>query len=292
MENFLITMYGVFTLSNLKGKFRNSLWVCSIAAISFLIFGLPATARAGHGFYVVDKSVRSGMLVSLTNNPGVVEPATDKNAAALVGVIGNSATDLDVAPGQVAVQTDGVVQVLVSTLAGDIAVGDRISPSSIVGVGTRNNQAGWVVGMAQGSLSSSSAGAVKTSLKDANGTTHEVYIGHVDVLVKVAYFNPGSTSSAQAEASFVPKRIQAILDSAAGKRASVVAVVLASLLMLAGILITGYIINSTVRSGIESLARQPLAKHEIVRGMTQTLLLAVGVLISTLAGALVVLRLF
>lgn len=273
-------------------KIAKTKWFRLAALISLLLLAAPAAVRAGHGFYVVGTSARTGMLVSLSSNPGVVEPASEKSAASLVGVIGNSATDLDVEAGQVAVQTEGVVKTLVSTLGGDIAVGDQVSPSSIVGIGVRNNQGGWVVGSAQASLSSSSAGAVKTSLKDSTGVSRDVYVGYIDVLVKVAYYNPGSTSTSQAEASFVPKKIQTIVDSAAGKRASVLAVILAGLLLLIGTVIAGYIVNSTVRNGIQSLARQPLAKRSIIRGMAQTLLLAAGLLISAVAGSLIIIRIF
>ncbi len=267
-------------------------WFRPIAALSLLLLFVPMVALAGHGFYVTDNSARSGMLVSLTNNPGVVEPATDKNAASLVGVIGNSGTDLDVQPGQIAVQTDGVVQTLVSTLDGDIEVGDRISPSSVVGVGSRNSQGGWVLGSAQGSLSSSSAGAVKTTLKDAKGDSHEVYVGHIDVLIKVMYYNPSPTTTAIPDsASLIPKRVQIIADSIAGKRASVLAVSLAGLLLLIGVIIAGYIISATIRSGLQSLARQPLAKKSIMRGMIQSLALAGFLLIGTIAGVLILIRL-
>lgn len=252
---------------------------------------LPVTVWAGHGFYVVDQSARTGMLVSLTQNPGVVEPATDKNIESLLGVIGASATDLDVQPGQLAVQTDGVVPTLVSTLDGDIAVGDRIAPSSLVGLGSKREVTGWVVGTAQASLNATSPGAVKTTIKDSVGMPHEVYVAAIPVLVRVTYFNTTQQAGPQ-NSTIIPNSIQALADSVAGKRASVLAVILASLLILIGVTIAGYIINSTIRTGIQAIGRQPLAKQAIVRRMVQTLLLAAGLLLGVTLGAFILIRVF
>lgn len=263
-----------------------------LSAITLLVLLLtPLVVQAGTGFYILDKSARTGMLVSLSSNPGVVEPSSDKNAKALAGVIGTAATDLTIQEGQVAVQTDGVVQTLVSTLDGDIMVGDHISPSTLIGIGTKSVQAGWTVGIAQSSLSKDTAGAVKTTVMQSDGNSREVYVATIPVLINVNYHNPNPVAATTTEDTAIPKSIQKIADSIAGKRASVIAVLLAGLILIAGCAVGGYIIQSTIRNGIQSLARQPLARSAIIAGMSRTLALAFTLIVSSVIGALVIIRL-
>lgn len=260
-------------------------------ALFVAIITTPLIAQAGSGFYVLDRaSVRSGMLVSLNNNPGVVEPSSDKNAKSLAGVIGDSPTDLTIQEGQVAVQTDGVVQTLVSTIDGDIMVGDHISPSVVIGIGSKSVQAGWTVGIAQSSLSKDTAGAIKTTIQQSDGKSKEVYVATIPVLVNVTYHNPNPVTANVSEETVIPKTIQKIADSIAGKRASVIAVILAGIILLAGFIVGGYIIQSTIRNGIQSLARQPLARSAIIAGMSRTLALAFALLVSAVVGAFVIIR--
>lgn len=259
-------------------------------AVFFTAVGVlvPGIVQAGQGFYTVDKSVRSGMVVSLTQNSGVVEPATDKNMTSLLGVIGSAQTDIGVAPDQVSVQTDGVVNTLVTTVDGDITVGDRVSPSSIIGFGAKNNGSGWVVGTAQGSLDAKTQGAVKSSVKDSSGATREVYVATVPVLINVAYYN--AQQQDQDKTTPIPSKIQAVADSLAGRQASQVAVVLSFLLFLVGFIVAGIIVNAAVRNGISSIARQPLVKQAITRRMIQSFLMAGAIIVGAMISALVLLR--
>lgn len=247
-----------------------------------------ATVYAGRGYFVLDKSIRPGMLVSLTQNTEVVEAASDKNMTTLIGVVGSSQTDFDVGKDQVSVQTDGVVDTLVSTINGDVKVGDHIGPSSIVGFGSKVGNSGWAVGIAQESLDSHSKGAVKSTVTDSTGAKHEVYVATVSVSVHVVYVNAQQQAPTQA----VPTKIQSLADSLAGKRASQVAIILGFLLLLAGFVIAGIIVNAAVRNGLQSIARQPLARQEIVQRMLQSFAMAIGILILSSIGMLVIIRIF
>lgn len=248
----------------------------------------PVVALAGTGFYTVDKTIRTGMLVSLTKNAGVVEAATDQNTSSLVGVVGSSESDFDVLPEQVTVQTEGIVNVLVSTIGGDIRVGDHISPTSLVGLGGKSTGDGWIVGTAQASLDSSTKGVVATSINDSKGQKRDIYTATIPVMVKVTY--SGSPTKASEHSDAIPQRLQSLADSFAGKHASVVAVVLSFLLLLLGFILAGRIIGVTAKTSIEAIARQPLAKHEIVLRMLQSFALAIGFLIVSVAGAFILIR--
>lgn len=248
----------------------------------------PVVVEAGKGYYVLDQTIRSGMLVSLTKNPEVVEATNDKNMPTLVGVVGTSQTDYDVASKQISVQTDGVVDTLVSTVTGDIRVGDHIAPSSIVGFGAKSGNSGWTVGIAQGSLDSHTKGAVKSVVTDSSGAKHEVYVANIPVEINVTYFNPQEQT--EQKTTPVPSRVQAIADSLAGRQASQVAVILSFLLLLAGFVIAGIIVNAAVRSGISSTARQPLARQAIAGRMLQSFAMALGILAGTAVGSLILIH--
>jgi len=154
----------------------------SLSALCIISLAVPLVG-AGQGFYAGDNEVRSGMLVSLTKNPGVVEMASANNQENLVGVVGTSSTDFAVQKDQIAVQTEGVVPALVSTANGEILVGDKIGPSALNGIGTKVGTKGWIVGVAQGSLTSDTQGAVKTTITDENGKSREVHVAIIPVLI-------------------------------------------------------------------------------------------------------------
>lgn len=261
--------------------------ILATAALACSWWAAPL-ALAVQGFYAVDQGVRTGMLVSLNKNPGVVEPASINNAAGLVGVVGSSATDYTVEPGQIAVQTDGVVQTLVTTISGDIAVGDQISPSAIVGLGAKAEQSGWVVGIAQGSLAANSNGAVKTTVTDTSGQPREVYVATIPVLVKVMY--QASDQNGDDKNKVLPDALQELADFFAGKKVSPVAVMLSFFLLFVGLGAAGIILNTTIRNSLLAISRQPLSKPDILRHMLRSVVLAFSLLVITLLGALVIIR--
>lgn len=266
---------------------RKSKTLFSLGMLTLVLsFVFTATVYAGQGYFVIDKSVRSGMLVSLTQNTEVVEPSSDKNMQTLLGVIGSAQTDLDVTKDQVSVQTDGVVDTLVTTVSGDIKVGDHIGPSSIVGLGAKVSDSGWAVGIAQESLDATSKGAVKSTVTDSSGAKHEVYVATIPVSVHVVYYNAKQQPINQA----IPDRIQSLANTIAGKRVSQVAIIFGSLLLIAGFAAAGVIINAAVKNGLQSIARQPLARQEIVKGMIRSFGMATGILVVACLGTVLVIR--
>lgn len=249
---------------------------------------MPAVAGASsQSFNVLNNQAQSGMLMSLTANAGVIEPATTKNASSLIGVIATDNASLSQQPGQTSVATDGQASTLVSTLNGDIKVGDRIGPSSLSGVGDKLTASGWMVGVAEASLDSKTTGAVATSLSDTQGSKHTVYVARIPVIVKVNYYNAASPAPASAR---VPDGLQALADKIAGKHASTLALVLSFILLLTGIIWAGLVIYAAVKGSLDAIARQPLSKYVINRAMIRSLGLALVVIGGVLAGSLLLLR--
>lgn len=259
-----------------------------LSAFVLLIPIFSSVAHAGRSFYITDQSARAGMIMSLTQNEGVAEPTNTENAATAVGVLDPSKAEFDMQPGQVNVQTEGTSATLVSTLNGDINVGDKIGVSSLTGLGAKLTGTGWVVGIAQGSFETGSNGAVKSSATDSSGNKQEVYVGSIPVSIKVMYFN-NQTGGATAK-SVLPENLQQIVDSLAGRRASQTAVVLAFILLLAGFVIAGLIVYAAVSQAIRATARQPLAKQAVMRRMLQACAVALAILGASLLSASIVIR--
>lgn len=261
----------------------------SIAA-AFTLLLVPVVVHAAQqNFDVGTAKIQQGMLVALSANPGIVESATDKDAASLIGVVAApNEQNFDHKPGQVSVATDSLTPALVSTLNGDIAVGDHITVSSIVGVGAKAVKNSWVVGVAQASLNAKSSDAVKSTITDSKGGKHAVAVASIPVLVHVSYYATGSAA--------VPKEtttrdsLQKAADRVAGKHVSVLIVVLSFVLIFAGVALAGVIASTAIRNGFTAIARQPLAKKLIFRRVMQSFALAMAILAGGLAGALALLK--
>ena len=264
-----------------------------MAGITFMMASPVAASAASQNYNVLNNSVQPGMLVSLTSNADVVEPATDKNANLLSGIANAGLTNINQQPGQVSVENDGKVTALVSTLNGDVNVGDRISPSSIAGVGTKLKANGWIVGVAQASLNSKTAGAVASTITDAKGGKHNVVIARVPVIVRISYYGSVSTPAASADnSSKIPSSLQSAADSLAGKHASLVGVLLSFILIAVGVFLAGQIVTSAIRSAFAAIARQPLSKAVVTRLIFKTFGIAAFVIAGVIGGAAVILRLF
>jgi len=246
-------------------------------------------AASSQSFDVLGGNAQSGMLMSLTANAGYVEAATDKNAASLLGVVSNDTQDFNKQQGQVTVQTDGAATALVSTLNGDVLVGDRIGVSSIAGVGAKANSSGWIVGIAQASLDAKTQGVLTSSVTDSKGGKHTVYVASIPIVVKVTYYSkPGLVSIAT---NSVPTNIQSTVDAIAGRHVSVVGVVLSAMLVLIGVIFAAQVVSGVIRGSFTAVGRQPLSKAVILRLVVQLLGMSALILVAASVGAFLVLKL-
>lgn len=242
----------------------------------FAVIVLPAAAtRAATQNFLPADGVVTGMLVSSAKAAQTVEPATTSNASLLVGVVVVDNTTLDIQPGQVAVRTDGSARVMVSTLGGDIKAGDRIGASAVKGVGGKLDSSGWTVGIAQADFNSRSPGAVASNVTDDRGGKHQVFAGTIPVTVKVSYYSPSSLGA---------------VENIFHRKIDILTLAIAGFLMLSGIMVAGLIGATAVRSGLTSIARQPLIKQAIMPKIIQSLGLSLVILVASGVAAYAVLR--
>lgn len=117
-----------------------------------------ATADISHAYYSTDNIV-AGSVVSLNpQKSDYVQLANTDNGSRVVGVAvksNSSLLALDPSSATVQVAIEGGVNTLVSTINGNINIGDEISASPFNGVGMKAPAGSHVIGIAQQSLNSS-----------------------------------------------------------------------------------------------------------------------------------------
>ena len=239
-----------------------------------------ATPLAVHAAYTaLSESYHSkdklpiGSLVSLQDNAtDTVIAADSESVDNLLGVVissGSSLLNLSTGQGdQVQVATDGTLPVLVSDINGPIARGDHITASPVKGIGMLATSNIRVVGIDQGSMTSSK----KQEYKTADGETRTMVIGEVPVLVNVAYYFK------EPDKTIVPAAVQNVANSLAGKEVGTVPILISGAIFLIMLIIVASLIYSMIRSSIISVGRNPLSQSAIYRDLVQLSGLVIAIL--------------
>jgi hypothetical protein len=257
--------------------------------VAALLLAAPAVCVAAAGAisqsYTTSAgaNIAQGTLLSLTSSgSGVVEPAqAGSNTSHLVGVAAQSPLVELSAPGEDSVQAvvGGSTMALVSNINGTVVIGDRVTVSPLDGVGMKATQSATIVGTAQANLSS-----VKTVLKtilDKDGKSLTIKVGLVPISVNVTYYSATLTTSGSIT-SLVPPILQTAADALTGRQVSPARVLLATLALILGFVITIAVLTSSIRSEIISLGRNPLARNTLLRALVDVLIAAFGVLLVSL----------
>lgn len=241
----------------------------AVSTVSIAALIVVPLANAGVGYYPIDGSIRESMIVSLTSNKGVIAPANTSNQASLLGIAIASQADFDVQQGQIAVQQEGTHEVLVTTIDGAITTGDVIGPSSINGTASKMVRDGWSIGVAQADFSAQTDGAVKTTVVDQQGVSQDVYVGKIPVTIRITQrMNPQQDLVAS-------NAVQQAVQTVVGKQVSLVAIIIAGLVILVGFIIGGTVAFTAIRHGLQGIARQPLSKQAVSRRMFQAVIFAI-----------------
>jgi len=262
------------------------LWlVGTMVALSLGYAGVvtAASANISQSFYG-PTDAPYGSIVSLdTKKPDSVLLSNRDNGANLVGVIvppKDSLLAINGAQGKVQVATTGVAQVLVTTLNGDIKVGDQVGVSPFSGFGMKADGTGSsILGLSQTTFGASSRGASKQSVTDKNGKQSDVYIGLVTINVSVGIDNT-SKNGAQLNA------LQKVVKSFTGKTISTFRIVMAMAVGIVSTVALVTLIYASIFGSIISIGRNPLAKFAILRSLL--IVVAMAMLITFVAGATII----
>lgn len=257
---------------------RSSRLVWAVILGWVLLPGLAFATGISQSFSSTDQVV-PGTLVELGGQSGTVKSANTDGVEDLLGVvIKNDSAILGVnGAGGVQVALSGTANTLVSTLNGDIKAGDKITASPISGVGMKAILSTKVVGVAQADFKADDAGATKRDIKDKSGKTTSVSIGQIPVLISPAYYVAGLGD----QKTIIPPFIQNLVNAIAGRKVSVVRIIIASIILLFSLSAIFIVLSGAVRSGIIAIGRNPLSQGAVYRSLLHVMLASIGVLLVT-----------
>jgi hypothetical protein len=285
----------------LKQK-RYRLQLLAITVGLSLLFGMPAYAastnenisQAVTQSYNAASSVQLGMIVELEpKDPNTVEPLTAATLSNVLGVVvpSNDAavtlTPQKQLAQQVFVATAGRYNVLVSTQNGPIAVGDEITISSVAGIGMRaDDSQNIVLGTAASDFDGVNSVISKVNLKNSAGQTSRVSLGQVAIDLNIAH-NPLQNE----DNDYVPAFLSKAAVSVVNHPVSVARIYLSILTLLASAIVTGTLLYSGVRSGMQAIGRNPLSRKSIIRSLIQTVTAGLIIFIVGIFGVYLLLKL-
>lgn len=242
-----------------------------------------ASAAISQGYKTNSNNISRGALLSLvTTGSESVEPTrNDSNSANMVGIAADKPL-LELSNGtsggsSVPVVVSGSTEALVSNINGDIKAGDKITASPVSGIGMKANNAAQIVGTAQSNFDAIST--VEQQVTDKDGKPQTIKVGLLPLAVNVTYYS--AASSQGTISSFIPPFLQSLANNIAGKQVSPLRVLIGTLVLLLGFVAVIVILQTSIRNGLISLGRNPLAQKALRRGLIDVILAAVGLLVVT-----------
>jgi len=235
------------------------------------------SSNISHSYYSAG-DIKNGSIVSLyASKTDDVEPANTDNAKRLLGVAlasGDSLLAVDAGSGKIQVATSGTANVLVSTVSGDIKVGDSVGASPFNGVGAKAQPGSRVIGVAQTDFNKSTPGTTSQEVIDKSGNKKTIYIGFVRATVNVGTLDAANTST---------NSLQRLGRSITGHNVSTLRVIIALVISIVAVVALIVLAYASIYGTIVSIGRNPLAKYAIfktlgtVLGMVTLIALVAGV---------------
>jgi hypothetical protein len=237
--------------------------------------------------YRGEKNIVPGSLVSLDQNKdGYVVLANSNSSNRLVGVavkVDSTSIALDANAGNVQVAISGNANAIVSTINGDIGVGDAIAESAISGVGAKALPGDSTVGIAQKQFNSNSENTKKQTIYDNKGKAREIVVGHTQIMVA---YNTVPDSEGDKTTPIV-KWASAFV----GHDVSMARIVVCGVIAIVSLFSLLIMIYSAVHNTIMAVSRNPLAKSKIFEALAQVMIMVVIVCIISLTTMYLVIRL-
>ncbi|SRR6266511_3003929 len=261
---------------------RRSLGLIGLAVLALAV---PASCLAAgaisQGYKTTSTNVSKGALLSLVSSGSTsVEPANSTtNVSNLVGIAADKPL-IELSGGgenSTQVVVGGSTEALVSDVNGTVKAGDKITASPISGVGMKAMEATEIVGTARANLDS--IATVEQTITGKDGQKQTIKVGLLPIAVNVNYYSAAATQGTFA--SFVPPFLQSIANTVAGRQVSPVRVLLGATALLLGFVAVIVILYTSIRNGLISLGRNPLAQGALRKGLFDVIIAAVGLLIVT-----------
>jgi len=249
----------------MRRGWRAGLLIAGLGLTLFILGLAPVGATSANisRSYKSTTKIASGSIVSLDQaRTGYVVPANVDNGAQLLGVAvadNNSLIAVDAASGTVQVATAGTTATLVSTLNGDIKVGDQIAVSPFNGVGMKASPGSRVIGLAQTAFNSSTTGATSENIKTKNGQKSSVKIGYGQLNIAIG---AGGTNLADNTNS-----LQRVAENITGHVVPTGRIVISMTVAVIALLVLITLVYASIYGSIVSIGRNPLAKYAVFRAL-------------------------
>ena len=252
---------------------RSSLLLTGVV-VSLVALGLApvwaASANISHS-YQSTTSITDGSLVSLdSQHQDYVVPANTANDVKLFGVAvgaNDSLMAVDTIPGSVQVATSGTAPTLVSTIDGDIKIGDPIGVSPFNGVGIKALPGSRIIGLAQTAFNRGTQGATAEQVRDKSGKTSSITIGYARVNIAIG---TNATVLVASNLNSLQKAAKTLTGHTVSADRVAISLAIAVIAMLALIVL----IYASIYGSIVSIGRNPLAKYAVFRTLGSVLGLA------------------
>ena len=136
-----------------------------------------------------------------------------------------------------------------------------------------------VVGSAQADFSAITT--LNRSVTTSDGQQKTIKVGLLPVAVNVTYYS--ASMSQGTISSFVPPFLQSLANTVAGRQVSPVRVLIGATTLLLGFVAVMIILYTSIRNGLISIGRNPLAQKALRRGLIDIIFAAMGLLLITAA---------
>lgn len=254
-------------------KLRRLRLMLTGVGVVLVVFGLAqasaSSANISHA-YRSNSSIKNGSLVSLdSSRSDYIVPANVNNGAQLLGVAvvaSDSLIAVNVAPGTVQVATTGIASTLVSTLNGNIGVGDQVAVSPFNGVGMKASPGSRVIGLAQTAFNGGTSGATTEVVRTKDGQSRSVRVGYLRLNISIGTDATVLTTNTNS----LQKAVQNVTGHNVPTARIIISLTVAIIALLA--LIT--LIYASIYGSIVSIGRNPLAKYAVFRTLGSVLGLA------------------
>lgn len=263
--------------------------IVTISTLALALTGSMVGAQSGQnsaisrGFQASGTDVVAGALVSTkSDNSSAIELATTTSATRLTGVVSKAALlELsDQQQNEAQVILSGTAPALISDINGPIHAGDKITASPIKGVGMLADSDAQIVGTAMSDFKPTDSH--NKTIKDKDGKDHVIHVGSISLQIGISYYVAPTSQ-------FVPPFLQDIANTVAGRPVSFMRILLGCVLLLLAFGSIFVLIYTSVRSGIISLGRNPLAANAIQRGLAGVVIIVLLIAALALLGVYLIL---
>ncbi len=240
--------------------------------------------------YAAKTALAVGTIVSVAkDNPNLIEPSTTSTDSQVVGTVANgpdALINLQPQGANIRVATSGAAPILVATTAGDVKRGDHLVVSPLAGIAERDSsssKAAKYIGIAGSDFSASSSGAKSTTVKLSNGGQKTVALGLINATILIT-----DRASQSGQSANVLSRVGEYIT---GRQVSSVRVIASAVVMLSVFMVTGWLLNGSIKGSFVSLGRNPLARLSIISSLLRVIMITLVVFAAGLTASYLVLAL-